>query len=150
MNLLQSCRFLEILKTNKSNACLPVRLMSFQSLDDTNNLSLRFCDTPTEEEESMKIWRQSFYSKTFNSCNPSCKQVQYNGDMTFAKGRISSPKEIQIQYIFPSHQVQKSEEYKMFGVNELIGTIGGHSGLFIGFSFYGFISTILGYFQRHV
>ena len=122
--------------------------MTFQILDDANNVSVRLCETLTEEEENMKIWRQSFYSKAFNSCNPSCKQVQYNGDMTFAKGRISSPKEIQIQYIFPSHQVQKSEEYKMFGVNDLIGTIGGHCGLFIGFSFYGVISEIIQYMQK--
>ena len=83
-------------------------------------------------------------------CNSSCTQLQYVGQNTFSKGRGKSANEIRVSYDFLSNEVQIIEEYLMFGVNDLIGTIGGHSGLFIGFSFYGFVSHILGYFQRQL
>ena len=88
--------------------------------------------------------------ETFQSCNSSCTQYQYIGQRTFSKGMNEKANEVYIGYTFPTNEVQVFEEYLMFGVNDLIGTIGGHSGLFIGFSFYGFISTILGYIQRQL
>ena len=74
--------------------------------------------------------------------------MQYVGQNTFSKGRGKNANEILVTYDFLSNEIQIIEEYVMFGVNDLIGTIGGHSGLFIGFSFYGFISTILEYTKR--
>ena len=114
------------------------------------NESIKLCETWKEENDNLEIFATNFFPKTFNSCQTSCNQVQYIGEKTFTKSSNDNPYEFPISYIFPTNQVQITEEYKMFGVNDLIGTIGGHSGLFIGFSFYGFINTILGYIQRHL
>ena len=83
-----------------------------------------------------------------NTCNAACTLRQYVGVKTFTKTKKIQPNEFIFTYNFPTNEIQVFEEYLMFGVNDLIGTIGGHSGLFIGFSFYGVISTIFGYFQR--
>ena len=82
------------------------------------------------------------------SCNPSCIQSQYEGDDSFFADESNDQNEYRIVYMFPKSQVEVSEEYFMFGVNEMIGTIGGHSGLFISFSFYGFISQMFMYIQN--
>ena len=47
-------------------------------------------------------------------------------------------------------EMQVQSEYLIYDFNGLLGFIGGTLGLFIGFSFYGFISTILGYIQRQL
>ena len=129
--------------------CLPLRLKAFLTMVDENQ-SIRLCETWKEENDNLEIFSTNFSPKTFNSCQTSCNQLQYIGEKTFTKSSNDNPYEFPISYIFPNNQVQITEEYKMFGVNDLIGTIGGHSGLFIGFSFYGFINTILGYIQRRL
>ena len=119
--------------------------MSFVNLlFENQNKTMKLCNTWKDEKESFEIFRDD---SLLYSCQSACIQSQYVGDYSSVKDEgIGSNKYI-IIYMFTKNQVQISEEYFMFGVNELIGTIGGHSGLFIGFSFYGFISQILAYFQ---
>ena len=106
---------------------------------------MKLCNTWKEEKEGSEILRDD---SLLYSCQSACIQSQYVGDHSSVHDEgIGSNKYI-IIYMFTKNQVQISEEYFMFGINELIGTIGGHSGLFIGFSFYGFVSEILGYIQK--
>ena len=84
----------------------------------------------------------------FNACDTSCILYQYEGQTNSRLGTAENTSMINFDYNFPSNEIQVFEEYFMFGVNDLIGTIGGHSGLFIGFSFYGSISTILDYIKK--
>ena len=86
-------------------------------------------------------------ANTMGSCPKSCFQYQYNGDVSTWKF-ANNKRLIKIFYVFPIDQVQVFEEYLMFSFNDLIGTIGGHSGLFIGFSFYGFFCQIIEILQR--
>ena len=83
-----------------------------------------------------------------NACNSSCTQHNYIGYTASSKKRSKISNEVGISFNFPYNEIQVFEEYLMFNVNNLIGTIGGHSGLFIGFSFHGFISKILECLQR--
>ena len=112
------------------------------------NVDLKLCQTFEDEEKSFAIFINNYNGETLTSCNASCTQHQYVGIKTSSKRTKVSPQQIFLTYIFPINEIQVFEEYLMFGVNDLIGTIGGHSGLFIGFSFYGFISTILEYIKR--
>ena len=88
-------------------------------------------------------------ANTMSSCPKSCFQCQYNGDVSTWKF-ANNKRLIKIFYVFPIDQVQVFEEYLMFSFNDLIGTIGGHSGLFIGFSFYGFISQIIVFLMNNI
>ena len=132
-------------KSHKRKPCLPERL---RSIIIQVNESIKLCDSWEEESKSSFIFGEMYGSNLFKSCNSSCAQYQYIGQRTFSKGTNDKANEVFIGYTFPSNEVQVFEEYLMFGVNDLIGTIGGHSGLFIGFSFYGFVSEILGYIQK--
>ena len=120
--------------------------MSFVNLFyEGQNKTMNLCNTWKEENESLNILRDD---SLLYSCQPACIQSQYVGDHSPVQDEGIGSNKFIIIYMFTKNQVQISEEYFMFGVNELIGTIGGHSGLFIGFSFYGFVSEILGYIQK--
>lgn len=123
----------------------------YQYLLELSNSALKLCDTWFEEAKSHDFYLKQYYTDARNlikDCNSSCVQSQYIGQTIFSKGRAKNVNEIQISYEIPSNEVQIIEEYFMFSINELIGTLGGHSGLFVGFSFYGFISTILEYIKN--
>ena len=122
--------------------------MSLASFANLVEVDLEICKTWEDEEKSFAVFLNNYSGKTFNACNASCTQYQYVGVKTFSKLSKGGPNDIILNYVFPTNEIQVFEEYLMFGVNDLIGTIGGHSGLFIGFSFYGFISTILEYIKR--
>ena len=111
---------------------------------------MELCTTWKDEVEIKEIFGKMLDGNTLNLCPTSCNKTQYNGKMTFWKGFKKDSNTISIKYSFPSNQVQVFEEYLMFGFNDLIGTIGGHSGLFIGFSFYGFFSQIIDFIKRHL
>ena len=125
--------------------CLPIRMASYTNIGDVD---LKTCKTWEDEEKSFAIFMRNYDGKTFSSCNATCALHQYVGVKTFSKLTKIQPNEIFLSYNFPTNEIQVFEEYLMIRVNDLIGTIGGHSGLFIGFSFYGFISTILEYIKR--
>ena len=129
-------------------SCLSRRLAYFLELAKED---VKLCKTWIEEAQSYGFYTKQYLNNAkslIKDCNSSCTQYQYIGQNTFSQGRGKAVNEIHIAYDFLSNEVQIIEEYFMFGANELIGTIGGHSGLFIGFSFYGFISTILEYIKR--
>ena len=111
-------------------------------------VDLKPCETWKDEFKSFAVFKDNYNGKTFSSCNATCTLHQYVAVKTFSKLKKIQPNEIFLSYNFPTNEIQVTEEYLMFGINDLIGTIGGHSGLFIGFSFYGFISTILEYTKR--
>ena len=126
-------------------SCFPVSLSGFLNLA---NEEVKLCDEWGEESENfVKIFYEN-YQDIFNACNSSCTLYQYEGQTNFALAITDNTSIVTFNYVFPSNEIQVFEEYFMFGVNDLIGTIGGHSGLFIGFSFYGFFSTILQYIKR--
>ena len=116
------------------------------SLVNPSKVDKELCSTWKEEE----VFGKMLTAEIFNSCPTSCNKTQYNGKLTFWKGFKKDANTISIKYSFPSDQVQVFEEYLMFGLNDLIGTIGGHSGLFIGFSFYGFFCQIIDFIKRHL
>lgn len=129
-------------------SCLTMRLKHFLKLA---KYDFKLCETWKQESESYAFFIHQYSKNTKNfvkECNSSCTHLQYIGQNTFSKGRGKDPNKVHVSYDFLSNEIQVIEEYVMFGVNDLIGTIGGHSGLFIGFSFYGFVCQILGYFQR--
>ena len=127
--------------------CFPVQLAgTLNPLKEEVILCTNWAD---ENDAYMKILVNNYESgDIFSFCNSSCTQYQYEGQTSFYLEQINVSHEVMFSYVFPSNEIQVFEEYLMFGINDLIGTVGGHSGLFIGFSFFGFISTILDYIRN--
>ena len=112
-----------------------------------------FCNSWHKESQSrndfMKAFQFGYLTPIANACKSTCNKQQYSGQKTITRPKSSNAtNRIEIHYVFTSSEVQIYEEYLMFNPNDLIGTIGGHSGLFIGFSFYGFICTILEFIKK--
>ena len=57
-----------------------------------------------------------------------------------------APKNVKLALKFESMAVEVSEEYLVYDFANFIGTLGGSLGLFIGFSYTGFIGGIIDYF----
>ena len=126
-------------------SCFPVSLSGFLNLASEE---VELCEEWGKENENyIKILIKN-YQYLFNACDTSCILYQYEGQTNSRLGTAENTSMINFDYNFPSNEIQVFEEYLMFGINDLIGTVGGHSGLFIGFSFFGFISTILDYIKN--
>ena len=119
---------------------------------DTDKEEMKLCTNWEEEFSSFDKIMVHRYGKGnfFSACKSSCIQYQYEGQTTFTKEQDVIKNGVMFGYVFLSDEIQIFEEYLMFGMNDLIGTVGGHCGLFIGFSFYGFISTFLQYFHKRL
>ena len=130
----------QIYETN----CFPVSLTGSV---DLGRHEIKLCSNWKEEfENHNKIFMEYGTGGIFDYCNSSCTQYQYQGRTSYRQyGGVEN--QVRFMYVIPSNEIQISEEYLMFGINDLIGAIGGHSGLFIGFSFYGFISEMIQYIQ---
>ena len=138
-------------------------MVKFSKMDNLNCFPVCLAGSIDIVKEKMKLctnWEEDFSSfdkimvhkygkgEFFSACKSSCTQYQYEGQRTFTKEQEVIDNGVMFGYVFLSDEIQIFEEYLMFGVNDLIGTVGGHCGLFIGFSFYGCISTFLQYFQK--
>ena len=103
---------------------------------------LKFCDTIVEDIESTKRISDHFFLSLIKTCPTSCKKDQFKGDILYFNDLEDHPNRATFRYYFASENIQVFQQYLMFEVNDMIGTIGGHSGLFIGFSFYGTLNYI--------
>ena len=113
------------------------RVYKIQSQD-----KLKFCDTIVEDIESTKRISDHFFLSVIKTCPTSCKKHQFKGDILYFNDLEDHPNRATFRYYFASENIQVFQQYLMFEVNDMIGTIGGHSGLFIGFSFYGTLNYI--------
>ena len=126
--------------------CTPIRYSTYANYSGYNagTKMKPICQTFIEDQINTGIFLNLIYKgEILNSCPSSCKQSQYKGKAEFLKGYIVDDNLVEITYSFPTTKVQVYQEYLMFGLVDLIGTIGGHSGLFIGFSFYGVITQFI-------
>ena len=131
--------------------CTPVRYSTFANYSGYNAyMKLKpICQTFMEDQKNTGIFLNLIYrGEILSSCPSSCKQSQYKGKVEMLKGYIVDENLVEIQYSFPTTKVQAYQEYLMFGLVDLIGTIGGHSGLFVGFSFYGVITQLIEYLKK--
>ena len=123
-----------------------ISCMSMRYLSRVNKIlsqdNLKFCDTIVEDIESTKRISDHFFLSMIKTCPTSCKKYQFKGDILYFNNLENHPNRATFRYYFASENIQVYQQYLMFEVNDLIGTVGGHSGLFIGFSFYGALNYI--------
>ena len=108
------------------------------------NYSIPFCENDIASDRcTMKI---VFKIIVHSPCKKSCSMLQYLGQ--FAENHpdrsIASDKSnyYRLEYKFPNKNMYVSEEYFIYDIMNVIGSVGGTLGMFIGFSMTGFISLI--------
>ena len=99
-------------------------------------MAFPLCTTSKETRCMVK----KMYDKlnTLENCPISCYKSRYYGKTRKLYERLEpTPNTMAICYIiFPSNRIAMEKEILIFGMIEIIGSIGGTLGLFLGFSFY--------------
>ena len=83
-------------------------------------------------------------------CPKPCTKVDYKGKIFGLNGGYGLLKETEIalQFSFSTMDTEIHNEMLIFDLANFIGTAGGSLGLFIGFSFTGFVWQMLNFFMR--
>ena len=80
-----------------------------------------------------------------NACPRPCKKSIYKTQKLYYPGSPTNPNEIKISFEFGAMDVEIHDEVWILETYNLIGSVGGSLGLFIGFSYTGFFGQILDY-----
>ena len=75
---------------------------------------------------------------------PPCNLTKFTGDLEYKDYRIEkSPKSLKLVIMYPSHFVTVFEEYPIYNLSGMLGSIGGSLGICVGVSIFGVLSMII-------
>ena len=131
-----------------SKNCIPFLLQNYPNLDFSNG-TLPFCEGA--EEINCTLQYGLAYYDSYYKCPNACIQKSYSGDVTTVGDSAVSLKETETGFsiLFASMDVHEEKETLAYGIPDVIGSVGGTLGLFVGFSFYGYISIPLQRFLQN-
>ena len=81
-------------------------------------------------------------------CPLPCEKEEYKGQKINLNRWPGHPNGMLMSIKYSSTNIQFLEEYQVQDIYNFIGTVGGSLGLFIGFSYTGFIGNIMDYIVR--
>ena len=120
-------------------SCLPIDFATIKQL--SGNFTIPICSEPAEITQWYEMVDLLNMAKVF--CKKSCKITNYKGISKPIMGYVNSRQSIWIEYSYISNELQVQQEYFIYGIDELIGSVGGILGLFVGFSFVDFLLKII-------
>ena len=139
-----------------SNCSVKCNPMIVKSLFDTyfNDSTTPDC-IDLKDEKCIFDELQEKIPSIMPQCNGQCESKEYSGKVTETSLLGTTfPNDIgkRIDLLLMStYQFRTSiQEYKIYDEVALIGSVGGSLGLFLGFSFYGFLSEVLDHFWKKV
>ena len=145
--------FFEILANDYGCKCIPSTYKSFFEIQPTS-LDWDECKNQSEHIKCSAVMNSMFgmdRERLASICPTPCMKIDYkgkifefNGGYTFFK----NDNEIGLQISFSTMDSEIHNEMLIFDLANFIGTAGGSLGLFIGFSFTGFVSQMLDFFMR--
>ena len=91
------------------------------------------------------LWVQlgQIYRDAKTACKKPCNVIEIKGRRKSLKGYIDDPRHVWFEYFFIEGDIDVFEEYLIYDLDGMVGSIGGTLGLFIGFSFLGSIKEII-------
>ena len=119
--------------------CLPIDFATIKKL--SGNFTIPICSEPANYYQWYEMVDLLNMAKI--SCKKSCKIINYNGISKPIMGYVNTRQLVWIEYSFNSNEIQVHQEYFIYGIDELVGSVGGILGLFIGFSFVDFLLKII-------
>ena len=125
-----------------SNKCITNR---YRGVFDTysNSTTLQKCKTEPESTQNYNAMTICYFSEnTTKNCLDPCDIEIYTGN-TFVTERKNDKQNMTLMLKYESMAIKVSEEYLAYDFANFIGTLGGSLGLFIGFSYTGFIGSII-------
>ena len=133
-----SFRFVEIVSKYK---CLPIEYTNIFKLSDTN-LPFTAC------VEQLGFMNKEIL-EILDKCSKACTIFQYSGTITTLTEVYNNSRLTGIGYWFNGeNEMAVSEEYLIYEITGVIGSIGGTLGLFIGFSFLDISTKLINIFRK--
>ena len=118
--------------------CMPIRYKTIMKLSGVQPM-------PICQDSKKEMWNNlsRTWDKNLNTCPNSCTQFEYQGKMKSLVGYVNDTKRIWMDFLFLSGYVEVHQEYLLYEIDDVIGSIGGTLGLFIGFSFLGILKNVI-------
>ena len=132
-----------------SKNCTPFLLKDYPNPDGSNN-NLPICEGADEMNCTMEYGLA--YYDSYHKCPNACIQKSYSGDVTTVGDSAVSLKDTETGFaiLFASKDVHEEKETLAYGIPDVIGSVGGTLGLFVGFSFYGYVTIPLQRFLHSI
>ena len=135
-----SFRFVDIVSKYK---CLPIEYTNIFKLSDTN-LPFTAC-----------IEQSGFMNKELleilDKCSKACTTFEYSGTIVTHPEVFNNSRSTGLGFWFNGeNEIALSEEYLIYEITGVIGSIGGTLGLFIGFSFLDISTKLINIFKKKI
>ena len=144
--------YFENLANSNSSSCTCVPNSTYKTFFEIQPTSLDWkeCKTISEYTKCIDIMMSIEQDYLASKCPMPCKKVDYTGDIIGYNGgyRLCDSNEIGILITFNTMDTEIHNEILTFDLATFVGTAGGSLGLFIGFSFTGFVWQVLDFFMR--
>ena len=127
-------------------SCIPIEFSTIYMLSGNNDTF------PTCTEQVVKNFNKaiSVLPDLLDTCSRACKTFQYTGTMKQYHNFTNSSKEVYLSYWFNhKDEVEVFEEYQIYEITSVIGSIGGTLGLFVGFSFFDISTKLINILKDH-
>ena len=125
-------------------SCIPIEFSTLYGLS-SNNHSFPLCT-----EQVLQNFKKALaFRELFDTCSKACTTFQYTGTVKqLDPGLTINSKEVVLGYWFNHEdEVEMSEEYLIYEITSVIGSIGGTLGLFVGFSFFDISIKLINIFK---
>ena len=114
--------------------CMPIRYKTIMKLSGVQPM-------PICQDSKKEMWKslEKIWNKFLTTCPNSCTQFQFQGKMKSLDGYFNNSKSTGLDYLYLSGYIEAHKEYLVYELDDVIGSIGGTLGLFIGLSFLGLL-----------
>ena len=132
-----------MVKHLNASECLPIQFTTIKELSGLES-KLETCNYSVNVLGNLF---HNFWIARYQCKNP-CDIVEYYGRSQEWVG-YASPETLTLDISFVTNEVKVQEQYFIYTIVDLIGIVGGHLGLFIGFSFFDKIKQMISFFLNH-
>lgn len=129
------CRVVE--SWNFEKQCVPYFLVGLLNLTRAND-RMKICQE-IGNEGIFEEYNKYVVPYLTQHCNKLCEKFSYKGSM---QATIPETVPIEVCYWIGSKEVTYSEEYLIYDLKVIVGSIGGTMGLFLGFSLTGIVNKL--------
>ena len=112
-----------------------------------SGLNVSLCSSKEDFDCATKVAEKIFLDKSRTRCLPMCQRVQYSQTYRWDNAELKLGNNFKFFYQIAKGKMNVYEEYLIYDVKGMVGSIGGTLGLFIGFSFYNVIGYLIGFLR---
>ena len=127
---------------------LTCMIPALKTVHKLSNIKKNISDCKKLKLNSNVPW--GMMARRTKDCFEPCEILEYHTIKYESRTWENVTNTITMNVFFNSYDVEVQEEYLIYGEVDLVGIIGGNLGLFIGFSFSGFINEIINSIAKYL